>query len=398
MRTTVHTDKTLCTGCGACVTICPVGAITMEPDEEGFLYPSVDAKRCIGCNACENRCPAGKIPEGGCLETYGAQHRDSDIRRASSSGGVFSALCEAVLSQGGIVFGAALDEHMNVRHVKAEKMEEIMPLRGSKYVQSDAADAINEAKQLLKAGKTVLFTGTPCQTSGLTACLAEKEREKLLTIDFVCHGVPSPGVFSAYIAQLEKKKRQKVKAFAFRDKRNGWVDFSACATFADGSEHVGSQTKDPFLCGFLKNLYLRPSCTKCMALRGDHHVADITIADLWGSNMVCPEKDNDTGLSLIFVRTQKGQKALDACADSLILFPVDTQKVIPVNSAIVKPVEAHPQRAEFFAQFAKHGFDKKAVLRMANGPGPLELAVQRIAHVPKGIARRIGVLAKALRR
>ena len=282
MRQTVRANPADCTGCGACVSVCPKGAVSMKPDGEGFLYPAVDAALCVGCDLCEKRCPAGKAQAKGEPAAFGAKDIRDDIRSSSSSGGVFTALAESVLSKGGAVFGAVFGDDFRVEHVGAVSRDGILPMRGSKYVQSDAASALSDVRALLSRGIPVLFTGTPCQVAGLYALLGNKRPEGLLTVDFICHGVPSPGVFSAYLEELQKQQGSSLVSYSFRDKRLGWKDFSAVARFADGTERTGTQTTEPFLRGFLQNLYLRPSCHACTDLRYGGHAADLTIADLWG--------------------------------------------------------------------------------------------------------------------
>ena len=392
MRHTVLLDKSACTGCGACVSICPKGAISMLPDEEGFLYPSVDQKLCIGCDLCEKRCPAGKAhPETRPL-LLGAKNKDDAVREASSSGGVFSALAMDMFQKGGVVFGAAFDSSMHVEHIGAFDPSELAPMRGSKYVQSEAADAIGNAAALLAKDIPVLFSGTPCQVAGLLAKVPSKHREKLLTVDFVCHGVPSPGVFASYIKKLEETHGKRVVKYTFRDKRNGWKDFYAVATFEDGSEHMGSQREEPYLYGFLQNLYLRPSCTRCDNLRGAHHVSDITIADLWGVQEICPELDDDRGLSLVMVNTQKGREALDGCKTEISAFAVDKGPMLRFNPSIEEPAKAHEKRKAFFDAYTKNGFDSAVVMKLLAGPGMAERMIRRIAHLPKGAMRRLRVL------
>ncbi len=392
MRHTVLQDKHACTGCGACAAICPKGAITMRADDEGFLYPSVDPALCIGCDLCEKRCPSGKVQPENKLSTFGAQHSDEQIRAASSSGGVFTALARDVLAKGGVVFGAAFDASLHVEHIGAFDETELSGMRGSKYVQSDASDAIVNAAALVEREIPVLFSGTPCQIAGLLARVGKRRGEHLLTIDFVCHGVPSPAVFASYIKELEEKHGKRVVAYTFRDKRNGWKDFSAVATFEDGSEHVGSQRDEPYLYGFLQNLYLRPSCVRCDNLRGKHHASDITIADLWGAQQICPDRDDDTGLSLVLVNTERGRTALESCKAALNVFETDTAQMLRFNPSIETAAKAHEKRARFFADFKKNGFKAETVMKLLAPPSKAEKAIRRIAHLPKGALRRIRVL------
>lgn len=392
MRQTVRPSKAECTGCGACASICPKNAITMQPDAEGFCYPVVDPALCISCDLCEKRCPVGAAHEAHSVQAFGAQHKDAAVRAASSSGGVFTALARGMFARGGVVFGAAFDDRLHVEHIGAMDESELAGMRGSKYVQSDAADAIANAAALLSRGIPVLFSGTPCQIDGLLARVRGKEREKLLTVDFVCHGVPSPGVFASYIESLERAHGQRVVAYAFRDKRLGWKNFSAVATLEDGTQLSGTQTDEPFLYGFLQNLYLRPSCTQCSQLRGARHLADLTIADLWGAQDVCPERDDDTGLSLVMVNTQKGRQALREAERELTVFPMRTDALLRYNPSLEQTATAHPKRQRFFTMYAKHGFDGERVMKLLAPPGRAERIARRIAHLPAGALRRARAL------
>jgi len=389
MRQTVRQNKSECTGCGACVSICPRQAITMRPDEEGFLYPVVDQELCISCDLCEKRCPVGREHPENKAQMLGAQHRDEEVRRQSSSGGVFTALARCMIEKGGAVFGAVFDENLRVEHVGAISEAEFSAMRGSKYVQSDAAEGIGNAASLLSRGMSVLFSGTPCQVDGLLAAVKEKDRENLLTVDFVCHGVPSPGVFASYLKEMEQKQGKRVVAYTFRDKRLGWKNFSAVATLEDGSEVTGTQADEPYLYGFLQNLYLRPSCGQCSALRGKRHVSDITIADFWGSQEICPERDDDTGLSLVMINTPKGEKALKEAGIQLSIFAADTERMRRFNPSIEVPAVMHRKRTAFFRHYKQHGFDSEKVMKMLAPPSRLQYIIFRIAHLPVGALRRI---------
>lgn len=389
MRQTVRANKVECTGCGACVSICPKKAITMLPDEEGFLYPSVNQDLCISCDLCEKRCPVGHEHPENDVTMLGAQHQDEEVRRLSSSGGVFTALARNMIDQGGVVFGAVFDEQLRVEHVGAINEAEFSAMRGSKYVQSDAAEGIRNAVSLLARGMPVLFSGTPCQVDGLLAAVREKDKDNLLTVDFVCHGVPSPGVFASYLKELENKHGKRVVAYTFRDKRLGWKNFSAVATFEDGSEISGTQTDEPYLYGFLQNLYLRPSCGQCNALRGKRHTSDITIADFWGAQEICPERDNDTGISLIIINTEKGKRAIEAADVQLTTFAADTTQMLRYNPSIEATAVMHKKREAFFRHYQREGFSSERVMKMLQPPSRLQYIVFRILHLPIGALRRI---------
>ena len=195
-------DKKNCCGCNACVQHCPKSCVTMQEDEEGFLYPIVDQEACIDCGLCEKVCPVlNQGEERKPLQVYAANNPNEEIRMQSSSGGVFTLLAETIIQEGGVVFGARFNDDWEVIHDYTETKEELAAFRGSKYVQSRIGDSYCQAEQFLKKGRKVLFTGTPCQIAGLNLFL-RKEYGNLLTVDFICHGVPSPGVWKSYLEEL----------------------------------------------------------------------------------------------------------------------------------------------------------------------------------------------------
>ena len=195
-------DKSKCCGCRACEQICPIEIIHMEEDTEGFIYPQVGDK-CIECKLCEKVCPLlndnKKLSEEFVPKVYAAHIKDEEILVNSSSGGIFTALAEAVLRQQGMVFGAAYNEEMNVEHICINKIDDLHKLRGSKYVQSNTLATYGQVKQILGKERYVLYVGTPCQIAGLKRYLG-KVYERLITVDLVCHGTPSPKIFREYIA------------------------------------------------------------------------------------------------------------------------------------------------------------------------------------------------------
>ena len=388
MRTTVLSDRTRCTGCAACAERCPESAIAMKADGEGFLYPTVDPSRCVECGRCERECPAVRERPASRPALFGARNLNPEEREASSSGGVFSLLAEAVLSKGGAVFGAVFDQEFRVEHVGAITRDEAALMRGSKYVQSDVREALGHARSLAEQGIPILFSGTPCQTAGLASLFGKRLPENLVTVDFVCHGVPSPAVFASYLVALEKEAGSRLAAYSFRDKRLGWKNFSAAARFAGGAEHTGTQTEDPFLRGFLQNLYLRPSCHSCTALRYGAHAADLTIADLWGAQEFFPEWDDDRGLSLVFANTKKGREALDACPELERRMIADAGRMARANPSIFAPAPAHAHRGRFFKAFRRKGFSDHLIescLRESRA----QKALRRLRHAPSGILRRV---------
>lgn len=205
------TDKSKCCGCNACVQRCPKQCIAMREDEEGFLYPKVDVAVCIDCGLCEKVCPVinQNVPKEP-LQVFAAKNKNEDQRLRSSSGGVFILLAENIIKQGGVVFGARFDKNWEVEHGYAETLEELEPLMRSKYVQSRIGNTYKEAEMFLKQGRKVLFVGTSCQIAGLHKFL-RKEYENLLTVDFICHGVPSPGVWRKSSEERSRKARSLEK-------------------------------------------------------------------------------------------------------------------------------------------------------------------------------------------
>ena len=228
-------EKKDCMGCHGCYNICPKSCITMESDSEGFWYPKVDEDKCIECGLCEKVCPIiNPIKEMDYrIIAFACKNKDNEVRKLSSSGGVFSLLCNYVISKNGVVFGAAFDKEFNVRHMFAETLEECEKFRGSKYVQSKIGDTYIEAKKFLDKGRLVLFSGTPCQISGLESFLMKKY-ENLIMVDIACHGVPSPLVYKNYIKLLEEKNKSHMNSLSFRDKSTGWSKYSIKVDFNNG--------------------------------------------------------------------------------------------------------------------------------------------------------------------
>ena len=318
-------NKSKCCGCTACVSICPKQCITMREDEEGFLYPMVDSSLCIDCNLCKKICPELHSKERRePLNVYAAKHKNEQVRLASSSGGIFTLLAERIIDENGVVFGARFNSNWNVIHDYAETKKGLTAFRGSKYVQSYMGNCYQKVKFFLQQGRKVMFTGTPCQIAGLKNYL-RKDYDNLLTVDVVCHGVPSPKVWRIYLNEIARKggknsvlfhpisEKQEIKSINFRSKSTGWKKFSFALTLsettADGEKNTvllsSIFTENPYMNAFLSNLSLRPSCYDCPAKSGKSG-SDITIADFWGIEEVLPEFDDDKGISLILSYTEKG--------------------------------------------------------------------------------------------
>lgn len=354
----IHIDrKEDCCGCTACESICGRNAITLISDHEGFSYPKVDQQKCIECHLCEVVCPIISRKKGiDKLENqhfYAVRHKDEDILMNSSSGGAFSAIAQAVLEHGGIVYGATYDDNMVVRHVAIEKMEDLWKLWGSKYVQSDIRGVFLEIKQMLASGRFVLFSGTPCQVEGLRLFL-KKEEKGLLTIDLVCHAVSSPMLFHNYIDYLQKKYNHRITWMNMRDKtKKGWVHNSPVKIWLDnGKSYWIKDNMVSWISVFSSHLTNRPSCHECkfsnMARPGD-----ITLADFWDENKAHPEFFSKKGTSSCILNTQKGEKFFEIIKDNLVISEVT--KSDSMQPCLNSPTPVSPYRAEFWRCYSQNG-------------------------------------------
>lgn len=374
-------EKKDCCGCTACVEICPKGCIDFLADEEGFRYPKVNTDECINCSLCEKSCPVINRPiQSLPKKVIAAQNIDNRVRINSSSGGVFSFLAEIVIKDGGVVFGAAFDKRWNVNHTFTDSLEGLFPFRGSKYVQSNIGESYKQCKSFLQAGKKVLFSGTPCQIAGLRTYL-RKNYENLITIDVICHGVPSPAVWSEYkntvcpkgidgensVSSL--KKKPVLTGIFFRDKRAGWrkYGFSAWEGATGRSDEntvfppkhskrrlYEIQQENIFLRGFLQNLYLRPSCHSCQ-FRDYHSGSDVTLADFWGVERLFPSIDDDKGTSLVIIKNERIIPML--IRGGLFVREIkesDYTIAFNGNSSLFTDDKPSPNREQFFIEFYKN--------------------------------------------
>lgn len=305
-----------CCGCGACYNICPKQAITMKYDAEGFLYPQVDEELCISCGRCTKACPSINVrydndPEPDC---YVAMAKD-EIRKDSSSGGMFTLFAESVLEQGGFVCGAAWNPDFKVEHIVINNKQDLKKLRKSKYVQSDTGKVYTEIQTILKEGKPVLFCGCPCQVAGLRTFLG-KSYEQLYTIDLMCHGAPSPGLFEKYLKEIHGDK--KVTHVGFRDKEfYGWST-EMTVKYADGTVYHNTRSVDPFYKAFLPLLSTRPHCGQCK-FSAVPRQGDVTLADFWGVEKYDRQYSDGKGTSLMTINSPKGHEILMEIRDKMLV-------------------------------------------------------------------------------
>ena len=365
-----------CTGCSACAEVCPKGCISMQRDEYGFLYPSVDQSRCIHCNACFKACPLNKEHGiAGKKKAYCGKSPDDRVRNMSTSGGLFAELAENTIGKGGIVFGAAFSEDFKaVKHTAIERKEDIIKLQGSKYVQSGIGDSFLQAKQELEKGRAVLFTGTPCQINGLNAYLG-KEYDDLITCDIICHGVPAPAAYEKYISELEGSACSKPVSVSFRDKTEGWRNYSFKAEFENGAEYRKLNVEDPYLRAFVGNLDLRPSCHVCNA-KGINRSSDLTLGDFWGMDKVCPEKNDGKGTSVIFANTEKGLDLIAELRESIDIEEIRYEEATLKNSSYFEAAPRNARADLFMASINGKSFSKS--VERAFYVSPVKVAASKV--------------------
>lgn len=360
-------QKQNCSGCGSCANVCTIQSILMVEDNEGFLYPQVDVSKCIDCGLCEKVCPI--LNKRGSNHTpiaYACINKNENIRLASSSGGVFTIIAEDTINNGGVVFGAGYNDDLKLVHSFVNATVGLAKYRGSKYEQSIIGETYKQAKEFLKKNISVLFTGTPCQIGGLYSYLG-KEYEKLLCIDIVCHGVPSPKVFKRYKAVIENRYGAKTKKIAFRRKDAGWKLYNLAISFDNNTEYRNIFTEDIYMRGFLQNLYLRPSCYYC-SFKTIHRQSDLTIADFWGIENILPKLDDDKGTSLILVNSTKGKKVFEGLQDKMIAEEVSVDEAIKFNPSAVRSVQYNSNRDKFFEKLnSRSGDISKLILQYTKG-------------------------------
>lgn len=346
-----------CCGCTACASVCSQNAITMEPDALGFLYPKVQENKCIHCGLCEKVCAFNSNYDvSNNLEKpigYGVRHKNIDELKYSRSGGAFVAFSDYILSQGGFVYGVGYGDHFHVVHKKAMNKNEAGEFKGSKYVQSDLRGVFRQVKQDLKDGKIVLFTGTPCQTAGLNSYIGKKLRENLFLIDIVCHAAPSPKLWEDYLTAVEKKYKSKVKNVFFRDKTYGWkAPHKERFVFENGKEITEFTHRELFYA----SLSTRNSCHDCK-FTNTQRPSDITIGDFWGYDKIPETKimnEDNRGISVLFVNTEKGIKLLNAVKASIEYVNVPIEKCMQSN--LLHSTPPSKRREEFVKDYVEKGF------------------------------------------
>lgn len=356
MNDTICVDKYLCTGCCACMNVCPCSAIRMIADLEGFLYPEIDMDKCVSCGLCKKICPQNsECKTNDIIRVFGAINRNNDVLKTSSSGGVFRAIASKVLAEGGVVVGCAWKEHFISTHVFITSQENLAKLSKSKYVQSYIGDVYSRTKSELISGRKVLFSGTPCQIAGLKSFLS-KDYTNLLCVDIVCHGVPSQKYFSDYIQYMEKKLGDTVLEYDFRYK----------GKFEGRYGHITTQKKnivfnyeeDFFYSQYIRGDISRESCYKCK-FADIKRVSDISLGDLWGTDYYTKEQKRN-GASLVLINSKLGEYYFNLIANQFNVVEGNLDSVIERNAQLKFPSKRTDSRDVKMRYWLENGINSIA--------------------------------------
>lgn len=347
-------SKNKCTGCTACKNICPKKAISMQKDEEGFMYPVIDQAKCINCGLCKKTCPVINTIENKSLnKCYVGYSKNEEIRLKSSSGGIFTSIANYILENDGIVIGAAFDENNKLRHIAISNQDGLEKLRGSKYLQSDLNEIFSFIKENIKLNK-ILFVGTPCQVAGLKAFI-KNDYNNLICIDVICHGTPTPKLFDKYVKELEQKNGKLIN-YSFRDNSSGWDTYSNSMTYKDKTI-VERNYKNKYMKLFLTNLALRKSCYNCNFKLGNKY-SDITLGDFWGVKNYYPEMYNNSGVSCIIINTEFGMQVFKKIKEQIDYKECNLNEILENNSSLNKSCLLPNEREQFINDMKSYSIDK----------------------------------------
>ena len=382
------TERTLCCGCSACQSVCPQNAISMKPDALGFLYPEIAQDKCVDCGLCARTCPVNRrdMNKNQGRTAYALINASDEIRMESSSGGAFTLLAEKTIDDGGVVFGARFDPEFNVVHGWTETRDGLAEFRGSKYVQSDMGGCLSECRAFLEAGRSLLFSGTPCQCAALRSFLG-KDYGNLTVVDFICHGVPSPALWQRYKIYREKNSASRVVKTAFRRKNCGWKQYSLQFTFANCSEYCAPLDKDEYLQVFLHDAALRESCYACPA-KGRARHSDLTLADFWGVDRVLPDFFDDRGTSLVCVNSDRGGRLLDSVRMGCRIVETDLDVAVGLNASFAKSA-ARPKKRDSL-EGDLHAMDFGSLYRKYGRDGFFRRARRLVGRCARRLKRLAG--------
>ncbi len=343
-----------CTGCFSCKSICPLNAISIFVDDKGFCYPKIDNKKCINCGLCKKVCPCYNLRQNNTheIEAYGGVHLNNEMLMSSQSGGAFAGLAESVLKNEGVAYGAAIVENLKVKQIRIDRLEDLYKLQGSKYVQSDVDKSFEQCACDLNAGIIVIYSGTSCMIDGLLNFLKLKKirTDRLITVDLICHGVASPGIFEEHKKRIEEEYEDKLISLNFRDKKySGWHSHYETYVFSKGTtvhENYWAEL-------MYSHVIMRECCHECRYVKMEQKLADITIADFWGVEKCNPEYlDDNRGCSLIIVRSDKGKKLLTSAP--MNIFKAELNQAVKHNmtKSAIKPKFYN----DYWNDYKKNGF------------------------------------------
>ena len=379
-------EKKDCCGCSACADACPVNAIEMRTDEEGFFYPHVNEAICIHCGKCDDICGFVAIEKRAepfsLPKAYGVKHLDEYVRLNSRSGAAFIAFSDIILKQGGVIYGAVMQKDFSVRHERATNGTERDKMKKAKYVQSNTIGIYPQVGKDLKVGKCVLFSGTPCQVAGLRAYLKEMKIDdsKLCCCDLVCHGVPSPAIWHDYISYIQKKYGKRILKAEFRDKEFGWDSHCESFVLENRSKKIVSRDYTDL---FYDHIMFRPSCYNCQ-FANVYRPGDLTLADFWGIEKNDASFNDNRGVSLVLVNTEKGMSIFEQAKKEFNWFECKIENCI--QPTLVKPSSMSPRRDDFWKDYREMDFS----VFLKKYTKPLTLPLQLKRNI-KNVMYRVGL-------
>lgn len=342
-----------CSGCTACASVCPHRAISMEADDKGFKYPKVDAAKCVECGLCVKTCPFHaryrRYDNYDSPKYYALRCLDGDQLAKSQSGGAFYLLSQTVLDKGGVVYGVSFGNAFRVEHHRAQSEGSRDRMRGSKYVQSDLDGIFAQVKADLGQGRQVLFSGTPCQVAGLRAFFGNKQPAGLVTVDLLCHGVASPLFWHKYLIMIEVMTGRSITEVRMRDKAYGWLSSDETYVFDSKKLH-----KNTFYSLYYGGFISRESCFSC-PFANEKRTGDISIGDYHGWDKHHDSFNDNTGMSLVLVNSDKGQALLSEVAAKAGVFCEPTDINLDEHVALTKPTERAGLYDDFWADFLRRG-------------------------------------------
>lgn len=350
------TDKNMCYGCTACYSLCPQNAISMKEDNRGFKYPSINNEKCINCELCKNICPANKslkkfLNENTFTKIFAAKTKNENIRKKSTSGGMFSEISNYVLENNGIIYGTILDNNFQVKYICVDNTKDRDLMRGAKYVQSNLNDTFINIKKDLKSNKLVLFIGNPCFVAGLKSFLGFKNHDNLVLCDIVCHGVPSPLIFKEHVNYIRSK--HSLKKYIFRNKLIGWRGTNTTIEY-DNKVEYNTSYSDIFTNLYFDGYISRDCCSSCK-YTSMNRVSDITIGDFWGIEKSHPSFNDERGTSLVIINTIKGEKVFNKIKDNLLYINSSPEKC--VQPQLQYPSKENIKKERFWLDYESKGFE-----------------------------------------